>query len=156
MSRVSSYILLLVSSGADVLDQSSHRRGERIRTSIPFTAVLTSSSPSEDPFTYTTPKLLFPPTAPKSPQTPPSSFLEALRSAQHEKKEEVVVGGGGRDELPPTPVTLKRKPSERNVGQQNGGGKRMKLPSSEAEHQGRGGGGLHHHHHHQQHYRGLR
>lgn len=148
MSRFFSHTSTLFIRSADVIVNSIHRRGERIRTSIPFTAVLTSSSPSEDPFTYTTPKLLFPPTAPKTPQTPPSSFLEALRSsvsrpAQPEKKEEI-----GRDELPPTPVTLKRKPSERNVGL-GGAGKRMKLPNSEAEHQGRGLNQSHH-------YRGLR
>ncbi|GAA6025739.1 hypothetical protein JCM11491_000712 [Sporobolomyces phaffii] len=106
------------------------KRGERIRTSIPFTAVLTSSSPSEDPFTYTTPRLLFPPAPPKIPTTPPSSFLQALRASTSTSTaaasagtaapvvavNKPLGGGGGPSaatELPPTPVTLKRKPSAR-------------------------------------------
>lgn len=79
---------------------------------MPFTAVLTSSSPSDDPFTFTAPKLLFPPAQPPSPTmptTPPkqSKFLEALRAAGGPagvKKDDAAAG-----ELPPTPATLKRK-----------------------------------------------
>ncbi|GAA5836844.1 hypothetical protein JCM9279_007676 [Rhodotorula babjevae] len=106
------------------------KRGQRIRTSVPFTAVLTSSSPSDDPFTFTAPKLLFPPAQPPSPtmpSTPPkqSKFLEALRAAG---------GPGGaassvpakRDdagrELPPTPATLKRKVHHHAVGTGAGAG----------------------------------
>ncbi|GAA6063519.1 hypothetical protein JCM10212_004732 [Sporobolomyces blumeae] len=128
------------------------KRGERIRTSIPFTAVLTSSSPSEDPFTYTTPRLLFPPAAPKPPATPPSSFLEALRNSGSTSASAAVPSNpeptvdksqGARNELPPTPVTLKRKAPLRALGGGAGNGgaamyKKMKLPSSEAEHRQRG------------------
>ncbi|GAA5995471.1 uncharacterized protein JCM10292_005194 [Rhodotorula paludigena] len=90
------------------------KRGQRIKTSVPFTAVLTSSSPSDDPFTFTAPKLLFPPADPPSPSTArpatppkqPSKFLEALRAAGHADKPE---GAGAGAQLPPTPATLKRK-----------------------------------------------
>ncbi|GAA5879629.1 hypothetical protein JCM1840_000592 [Sporobolomyces johnsonii] len=117
------------------------KRGERIRTSIPFTAVLTSSSPTDDPFTYTAPRLLFPPAAPRTPSTPPSSFLEALR-ASSTVKPAADPEQEGREGLPPTPVTLKRKAPARPAGPLGGGGgqgyKKMKLPASEAEHQQRG------------------
>ncbi|BGP02914.1 hypothetical protein RTBOTA2_005813 [Rhodotorula toruloides] len=91
------------------------KRGQRVQTTIPFSALLTSTSPSEDPFTFTTPKLLFPPRNPPSPTpedsthptTPPkqSKFLEALRNAgkADEAKE------GRKEALPPTPATLKRR-----------------------------------------------
>ncbi|BGP10828.1 hypothetical protein OF846_004550 [Rhodotorula toruloides] len=91
------------------------KRGQRVQTTIPFSALLTSTSPSEDPFTFTTPKLLFPPHDPPSPtpensthpSTPPkqSKFLEALRNAgkPDEAKE------GRKEALPPTPATLKRR-----------------------------------------------
>ncbi|GAA5968550.1 hypothetical protein JCM11641_007676 [Rhodosporidiobolus odoratus] len=92
------------------------KRGQRIQTSVPFTAVLTSTSPSEDPFTFTAPKLLFPPraTTPPHPSTPPqqSKFLEALRAAGASEKKPAAAGPpgpGGAAQLPPTPVTLKRK-----------------------------------------------
>ncbi|GAA5921215.1 hypothetical protein JCM3775_004147 [Rhodotorula graminis] len=101
------------------------KRGQRIRTSVPFTAVLTSSSPSDDPFTFTAPKLLFPPAQPPSPtlpSTPPkqSKFLEALRAAggagpaAGKNKDDHHDGGAAAAaaaarELPPTPATLKRK-----------------------------------------------
>ncbi|BGP27124.1 hypothetical protein Rt10032_c12g4849 [Rhodotorula toruloides] len=91
------------------------KRGQRLQTTIPFSALLTSTSPSEDPFTFTTPKLLFPPRDPPSPTpedsthptTPPkqSKFLEALRNAgklEEDKK-------GRKEALPPTPATLKRR-----------------------------------------------
>ncbi|GAA5984532.1 hypothetical protein JCM10908_003387 [Rhodotorula pacifica] len=91
------------------------KRGQRVATTIPFSALLTSDSPSDDPFTFTAPKLLFPP--PAAPQTPPSptpaalpatparqsKFLEALKAA----------GTAGtraeQQQLPPTPATLKRR-----------------------------------------------
>ncbi|GAA5939201.1 uncharacterized protein JCM15063_004449 [Sporobolomyces koalae] len=122
------------------------KRGERIRTSIPFTAVLTSSCPSEDPFTYTTPRLLFPPAPPKVPTTPPSSFLEALRAssstaAPPAESQAVEIKKDDRRNttaLPPTPVTLQRKISRTLPNLTNPAGgpsyKRMKLPNSEAEH----------------------
>ncbi|GAA5930784.1 hypothetical protein JCM1841_006417 [Sporobolomyces salmonicolor] len=115
------------------------KRGERIRTSIPFTAVLTSSSPTDDPFTYTAPRLLFPPAPPRTPSTPPSSFLEALRASSAVKRADPEQEG--RAGLPPTPVTLKRKAPARPAGPLGVGGqgyKKMKLPASEAEHQQRG------------------
>lgn len=130
------------------------RRGERIKTSIPFTAVLTSSSPSEDPFTYTTPRLLFPPAPPKVPTTPPSSFLQALRAssststtAPPQEATQPTLTNKPVDrtaELPPTPVTMKRKKPTRSfvdgssstVSSGAGTGyKKMKLPNSEAQHQ---------------------
>ncbi|GAA5954230.1 hypothetical protein JCM3765_005326 [Sporobolomyces pararoseus] len=135
------------------------KRGERIQTSIPFTAVLTSSSPSEDPFTYTTPRLLFPPAPPKIPTTPPSSFLQALRASSSststaaQQQEGAALpavnkphGEERTTELPPTPVTMKRKKPARSYVGSNGqesssssssgsGYKRMRLPNSEAQHQ---------------------
>ncbi|BGP19466.1 hypothetical protein JCM10213_006286 [Rhodosporidiobolus nylandii] len=93
------------------------KRGQRIRTSVPFTAVLTSTSPADDPFTFTAPKLLFPPKAPSpppQPSTPPqqSKFLEALRAAGASERKPArapPAGPGGAAQLPPTPVTMKRK-----------------------------------------------
>ncbi|BGP51094.1 hypothetical protein JCM10450v2_007023 [Rhodotorula kratochvilovae] len=116
------------------------KRGQRIKTSVPFTAVLTSSSPSEDPFTFTAPKLLFPPAQPPSPtlpSTPPkqSKFLEALRAAgapagAGEKKDD------GADELPPTPATLKRKAPAGGEGARALPYKRMRAIGEGAEARG--------------------
>ncbi|GAA5899980.1 uncharacterized protein JCM6883_006054 [Sporobolomyces salmoneus] len=132
------------------------KRGERIHTSIPFTAVLTSSCPADDPFTYTTPKLLFPPAPPKIPSTPPSSFLQALRAssststtAEPQEAVAAVNKPHGHDErtaeLPPTPVTMKRpnkvarshlRGNDDAASLSSGSGyKRMRLPTSEVSHQ---------------------
>lgn len=106
-----------------------NRRGQRISTSVPFTAVLTSTSADDDPFTFTAPKLLFPPkpsTTLMHPSTPPqhSKFLEALRaaSATERKPAAAPVPAVAADKapeqaaLPPTPVTLKRKPTDPALG----------------------------------------
>ncbi|GAA6009680.1 hypothetical protein JCM10207_004152 [Rhodosporidiobolus poonsookiae] len=108
------------------------KRGQRISTSVPFTAVLTSTSPSDDPFTFTAPRLLFPPKPPVSPTaaapaTPPSKFLEALRAAGSEAKRPPTGPAAGAAQLPPTPATLKRKPAPGGAGAaQRGGYKRMR------------------------------
>ncbi|GAA5820397.1 hypothetical protein JCM3770_002427 [Rhodotorula araucariae] len=114
------------------------KRGQRVKTSVPFTAILTSSSPSDDPFTFTAPKLLFPPAQPPSPSTPStppkqSKFLEALRAAggpAAEKKDEVA------DELPPTPATLKRKAPAAGEGAPVPHYKRMSMISEGGEARG--------------------
>ncbi|GAA5863148.1 hypothetical protein JCM8547_002812 [Rhodosporidiobolus lusitaniae] len=108
------------------------KRGQRISTSVPFTAVLTSTSNDDDPFTFTAPKLLFPPQSSSSssrshPSTPPqqSKFLEALRAAGASEKKPAPGGGaGGAAQLPPTPITLKRKApaAATQAGQQQGAG----------------------------------
>ncbi|GAA5902667.1 hypothetical protein JCM6882_004037 [Rhodosporidiobolus microsporus] len=96
------------------------KRGQRIQTSVPFTAVLTSTSTDDDPFTFTAPKLLFPPKAPSPPShthpsTPPqqSKFLEALRAAGASERKPAPPpappASNAGAQLPPTPVTLKRK-----------------------------------------------
>ncbi|GAA5824877.1 hypothetical protein JCM11251_005376 [Rhodosporidiobolus azoricus] len=95
------------------------KRGQRIKTSVPFTAVLTSTSADEDPFTFTAPKLLFPPKPNRAPSPPPhhhpstprqqSKFLEALRAAGASEKKPAAGAGRAGAQLPPTPVTLKRK-----------------------------------------------
>ncbi|KAG0663230.1 hypothetical protein C6P46_002820 [Rhodotorula mucilaginosa] len=87
------------------------KRGQRVATNIPFSALLTSDSPSDDPFTFTAPKLLFPPQTPPSPTpatlpaTPArqSKFLEALKAAGSSAVPPP------QQQLPPTPATLKRR-----------------------------------------------
>ncbi|GAA5876771.1 hypothetical protein JCM3774_003469 [Rhodotorula dairenensis] len=109
------------------------KRGQRVATTIPFSALLTSDSPSDDPFTFTAPKLLFPPQTPPSPTpatlpaTPArqSKFLEALKAAGG------TTSHHHQQQLPPTPATLKRR-----------------APGGKAAHADEDRGGSNHHHHH--------
>ncbi|GAA5907105.1 hypothetical protein JCM8208_004514 [Rhodotorula glutinis] len=129
------------------------KRGQRIRTTVPFTAVLTSSSPSDDPFTFTAPRLLFPPAQPPSPSTtttttampstPPkqSKFLEALRNAGGAPAAAAKKKDDAGRELPPTPATLKRKAVAPGAGagaagEHGGGLKRARIFGDGAEHRG--------------------
>lgn len=138
--------LLPLSGSLTDLPLIARRRGQRISTSVPFTAVLTSTSADDDPFTFTEPRLLFPPkpsssSASTMPSTPPSKFLEALRAAGASERKPTAVppqpqkaDDAQSNHLPPTPVTLKRKVPEAGAnGARVGQYKKMRTLGTVAE-----------------------